>query len=672
MMAVLAPAHLEDLQKKSGLSDETIARLGYASVRPEELKHLRGVESAYTVPYFNVDGSVNCASRLKLFPPITTPDGHTQKYYQAPGSPPSLYLPPLLDWQAIASDPTRSIIMVEGEKKAAAGCQHGLVCAGVAGTWNWRQKLDQGERITLPILDQIIWTGRRVFLLPDSDGWREGKERSILSGFFSLAHELVSRGAIVSFIRLPDLHGVKCGLDDWLLEPGNDVVHSWEKLERIALDDPRFNDLTAWWQKWREKQATQAAIQQQTLDDLTIEEIAGLYTIHSATHAVRMSFDRLTDARGGVTAEITITLGATEVLSGVDVALKSDTSQTKLASSLKALTPTIPWKFLLQRACSVVLKRHRDGEPLRILTVETPIEPLTFQINPLVFRGKVTVLFGDGGLGKSSLALLCAMLVSTGETVAGIAALPGIPLYLDYEDSYDVHVRRMQAIAAYHPTVAKADVRYQACTEPLSTLTHTLLRRIQAEGITFLVLDSLAAATGGDAGAEAATKVFRALRTLNVGALVIAHVPKSPGEGQEPSIYGSVFHKNFARATWEIRKEQEIGSDQSILGIFNRKSNLSRLHHPIGLKVTQDADNTRMQYETFDLSQAGELATALPLPNRIRNLLESDGMPRPSKEIADELGAALPTVKAVLSKHKGFKWHMIGEGREAKWTVLNR
>ena len=126
------------------------------------------------------------------------------------------------------------------------------------------------------------------------------------------------------------------------------------------------------------------------------------------------------------------------------------------------------------------------------------------------------------------------MLVSTGESIAGISALPGIPLYLDYEDSYDVHVRRMRAIAACHPTMAKADVRYQACTEPLVNLTHTLLRRIQAEAITFVVLDSLAAATGGDAGAEAATKVFRAIRSLHIGALIIAHIPKSPAKGKSP------------------------------------------------------------------------------------------------------------------------------------------
>jgi hypothetical protein len=359
-------------------------------------------------------------------------------------------------------------------------------------------------------------------------------------------------------------------------------------------------------------------------------------------------------------------------LSGVDLGLKSDAGQSKLAGTLHKVAGSVPWKILLQKACSLVLKQHREGEPLRILTVDTPIEPLTFQLNPLVFRGKPTVLFGDGGIGKSSLALLCAMLVSTGETVAGLSALPGIALYLDYEDSYDVHVRRMQAIAACHPALARADVRYQACTEPLTTLAHTLLRRIHAEGVSFLIVDSLAAATGGDAGAEAATKVFRAIRPMPIGTLIIAHVPKNPGEGQEPSIYGSVFHKNYARSTWEMRKEQEVGEDTAILGLFNRKSNLSRTHLPIGLKVSQNNDNSIITYEPFDLSQAAELAKALPWPNQIRNLLESDGVPRSSKDIADELGAPLATIKVTLSTYKGRKWQMVGENRDAKWTTLNR
>jgi hypothetical protein len=122
----------------------------------------------------------------------------------------------------------------------------------------------------------------------------------------------------------------------------------------------------------------------------------------------------------------------------------------------------------------------------------------------------------------------------------------------------------------------------------------------------------------------------------------------------------------------ELRKEQDVDSDTSILGLFNRKSNLSRTQPAIGLKVTQNSENTLMKYELFDLSQTAELRKALPWPNQIRNLLESDGVPRSSKEIADELGAPLATSNVYLSNGKGKKWHMVGENRDAKWTVLNR
>lgn len=668
-MSMLTPEQVADL-KKSGLTDMSIELLKYQAAPPRQLP--KGVESAYALPYFNLDGSVNCFQRMKLFPPVKTDHG-TLRYWQPPNTSPHLYLPPLLSWQHVARHVTTELTITEGEKKAAAACQHGLITAGIGGVWCWRSTLDNGDKLTLPMLDEFQWTNRSVLLCPDSDAWHEGKEMQILAGFFALAKELQARGANVHFVKLPDIHGAKAGLDDWLLVPGHDVEHSWPKLERLVLDDTRFDTLTAWWQRWKEKQATHAAIKDQDAEELAISETAGLFLVHSIAHNVRMTFDRLSEARGGVYAELSIVLGTTEIRSGVDIGLKSDSGQTKIASGLKPLAPSVPWKWLLQKACALVLKRHREGEPLRVLTVDTVIEPLTFQVNPLVFRNKPTVLFGDGGLGKSSLALLCAMLASTGESIAGISALPGIPLYLDYEDSYDVHVRRMRAIAASHVNVAKADVRYQACTEPLVNLTHTLSRRIQAEAINFVVLDSLAAATGGDAGAEAATKVFRAIRCLNVGALIIAHIPKSPGEGQEPSIYGSVFHKNFARATWEMRKEQEVDSDTSILGLFHRKSNLSRTHAAIGMKVTQNEEGTSMCYEAFDLSQTAELATALPLQNRIRTLLE-DGHPRKARDIADEVGAKLNSIKTTLSnpRFKGSKWHMLGEGREAQWTVLNR
>ncbi|MEO7862711.1 MAG: hypothetical protein ABIU05_20200, partial [Nitrospirales bacterium] len=183
---------------------------------------------------------------------------------------------------------------------------------------------------------------------------------------------------------------------------------------------------------------------------------------------------------------------------------------------------------------------------------------------------------------------------------------------------------------------------------------------------------SLMAATGGDASAEATGHLFAALRQFNVESLCIGHVPKQKGEGQEHStVYGSIFNQNYARAVWELQTEQDIGEDGAVLGLFHRKSNLSRKHAPIGLKVIHNSEGTLVRYEDADLAQTADLLNALPLPNRIRNLLDSDGMPRSSKQIADALDVKLATAQATLSRNKGQKWSMIGENRDAKWTTLH-
>jgi hypothetical protein len=192
-MNALAPEHLDDL-RRSGLSDATIAALQFEAVRPGDLC-IAGAESAFRIPYFEANGTRNCAERWKLFPPIKREHG-TQKYHQPGGSDPQLYLPPLQGWQRILRDAHQPLVFSEGEKKCAKACQEGLCAIGVAGTWNWRQRADHGERLTIPLLDQIAWEGRPVELVPDSDAWRPDKQRTVLAGFYALAMHLDRKSVV--------------------------------------------------------------------------------------------------------------------------------------------------------------------------------------------------------------------------------------------------------------------------------------------------------------------------------------------------------------------------------------------------------------------------------------------------------------------------------------------
>lgn len=404
-----------------------------------------------------------------------------------------------------------------------------------------------------------------------------------------------------------------------------------------------------------------------------LADLGNGFSVYWPDQNIRFLAEYITRQQTGIFAEFTVLDGEKTLCEGHRVNLNGDKARVaKKVHEYDGRFKLADWTILIESTSVLVLRRYREGEPLRLLNAGTPVEDLSYQLSPLVFQRKTTILYGDGGLGKSSLALLCGMLVSTGESLAGLSAVPGRVLFVDYEDSWDVHVRRMRAIAACHPQLKAADVRYQAHHEPLWNIVPMLLRRVQTEQISFLILDSLAAATCGDSSAEAATKAFRALRMLNLGALVLAHIPKATEQQQESGIYGSVFFKNFARSTWELRKEQEVGADVSILGLFNRKSNLSRLHPPLGLTVRQNGTNSSIQYEPCDLGETIELAKGLPVASRIVNFLEKDGSLYSAKDIAEAIEIPIGTVKTTLSRHNKMKWHSIGEGRETKWCVLNR
>lgn len=409
-------------------------------------------------------------------------------------------------------------------------------------------------------------------------------------------------------------------------------------------------------------------------DDLLLEhtELAGLHRLASSSYPLEFAFDRLSERQGEERAELTVVYLQRPIMDSIGVTLTAALTHKKLAGQLKETVSSVPWDLLLPMACAKVLKKHRVGEPLVTISKDTPIESLSFIINPIVFKDKISILYANGGQGKSSLALLLAMLSSVGGSVAGFSAIQANSLFLDYEDDLSVHARRLQAIQAAHPELKQAHVAYRRCVEPLHKFGSSLLRQIHQGQIKFVVVDAILAATGGDSSAEATTQLFIALRALNVSVLLIGHTPKHIAEGEDaPTLYGSVFNSNFARATWELKKEQEIGEDRLVIGLLNRKSNLSRLHPPIGLQITHEERGSRIRFESYDLADVPEMASELPLPNRIRNLLEGDGSPRSAKAIAEELGAPLASVRTTLSRHDRQKWVHLGEGKDLLWTVIN-
>lgn len=194
----LHPPHLADL-RKSGLSDETIARQKIRSVLPNLISQLLGfpgskVMSALLFPFPCPTSRFMDHIRMKIFPALKTKKGSV-KYLQPRHSGMRLYFPlATLDRALHRGEP---LWLVEGEKKSLVAAQLGLPAVGFCGIEGWHPK---GSQNLLGDFDRIGLRGRIVELVPDSD-WQTNPD--VERGVDRFAAALMARGARVRIVVLP-------------------------------------------------------------------------------------------------------------------------------------------------------------------------------------------------------------------------------------------------------------------------------------------------------------------------------------------------------------------------------------------------------------------------------------------------------------------------------------
>ncbi len=244
----LSEMHRRYLEER-GLSAGTIGDAGFHSARPGDLPRLSGrtvphETSGLVIPYPNAPDFC----RIRLFPPIPTADGKTQKFGQPQRTGVRAYIPPSV--AEILADPDRSLAITEGEVKALALTQAGWSCVGLGGVWNFRCK-DLPRDQMISDLECIDWHGRIVHLAPDSDAWTN---EQVLLAVFTFARLLEDRGATVLIVKLPALQGQeKTGVDDFLVSKGPDAFRRLVEKKATTLGDSAFRS-------FREREKRQAMV----------------------------------------------------------------------------------------------------------------------------------------------------------------------------------------------------------------------------------------------------------------------------------------------------------------------------------------------------------------------------------------------------------------------------
>jgi hypothetical protein len=255
-----------------------------------------------------------------------------------------------------------------------------------------------------------------------------------------------------------------------------------------------------------------------------------------------------------------------------------------------------------------------------------------------LLRDHATILFGDGGDGKSYLALRTAgLLVQLGARV----------LFCDWELSGPDHRDRLEQLFGPDMPV----VAYLRCDRPLVQEVARISREVHRLSISYCVFDSIAYATAGPPeAAEHATAYFRAVRKIGIGSLHTAHVNKSETGDLKP--FGSSFWHNSARATWYVKKVSG-SKDRARFHLVNRKANLTPVHPAVGFQFEFGLDRTIVsRVDPVDVEPS---ADQLPTWQRIVNLIKAGGgVPRTIEEIATDLGAKPETVARVIRRSSLF------------------
>lgn len=217
-------------------------------------------------------------------------------------------------------------------------------------------------------------------------------------------------------------------------------------------------------------------------------------------------------------------------------------------------------------------------------------------LEPFVLDGAPNILFGEGGGGKTFIALRMLLSIATGIPFLGKTPLRATPcMFLDYEDNAAEANDRIQKLCGSKSLRDEGNVPdlellqnnihyFPAEGIPIHDLVPQLKEKIAEFGIKFILIDSAVMACGGEPEkADAAGRFFNSIAKLGVTTLTIAHETKSENHDH---VFGSIFWKNCTRNMWNAQSEKNPVDNRKVnIGLFHRKCNHAALQGNIPLRV---------------------------------------------------------------------------------------
>ena len=388
-----------------------------------------------------------------------------------------------------------------------------------------------------------------------------------------------------------------------------------------------------------------------------IEQTGPVFKLHWPQEGVKIKVSRIYESqRGEVHAEITVQYRSDEPFDGRHVwrhlvgcryQATSDRSRGDIARRCESEAPGLPWRQIIEETSVNVLGRYRRGADVLDLSEWTPSKnrPSGYRLTPLLAEGLPNMIFGDGGVGKSMVALWMSTMVTEGMQEP-FECSPGNVLYLDWEMEAEEAHGRLRRIAEGMDLPTPPRIFYRRCAGRLVDDVEWLAETVKSKGIDLVVVDSAVPACGGNPNEpESVQALFYGLRQLEVTSLIVAHVSKNTADGPVTTPYGSVFWSNLSRNVWQAQKDQELGEDSMVVALWHRKTNVGPLLKPVSLKITFSPS---FSVERVPTVERPVLTSKPPLAEQMAKKLGDGAMS--SSALAEAIGANHDSVRRTLTR----------------------
>jgi hypothetical protein len=244
--------------------------------------------------------------------------------------------------------------------------------------------------------------------------------------------------------------------------------------------------------------------------------------------------------------------------------------------------------------------------PCRLLVqnlADVRLEPVRWLVPDLIPSGKLTLLAGDGGLGKSTVTLDLAAALTMGRPAWGLDYDPGDPsdvLLLSCEDdASDTVLPRFLAAGGarerMHLLRGRLDEKGEVL--PFNLLyVHELLAHLEKHpGIRLVVIDPVSAYLGGKVDEHKDSDLRIILRPLTdaaartgVAVILIKHLNKAQGARAIHRIAGSAAYVNAVRQVLTVAADPEDDDRRLLMPV---KANLTRDRRALAYRMAQLNEN---------------------------------------------------------------------------------